>query len=135
MKISIKNKLVGLLAVPALMLGVVAVAPTATYAAACDDANSIQAGVDCASGGNETKLFGDGSIFSNIVNTLLFVIGAASVIMLIIGGIRYTTSNGAAAQVTAAKNTIMYALVGLVVAFLAFAIVNWVLGGLGGTTA
>ncbi len=133
MKISIKNKLVGLLAVPALMLGVVAVTPTATYAQTdCTDANSIQAGVNCAGGDNGATLFGDGSIFNNIVNTLLFVIGAASVIMLIIGGIRYTTSNGAAAQVTAAKNTIMYALVGLVVAFLAFAIVNWVLGSLGG---
>ena len=138
MKISIKNKLVGLLAVPALVLGVVALVPTSTYAVAtagCTDANSIQAGVNCASNGNTTTLFGDGSIFNNIVNTLLFVIGAASVIMLIVGGIRYTTSNGAAAQVTAAKNTIMYALVGLVIAFLAFAIVNWVLKGLGGTTA
>ncbi len=134
MKISIKNKLIGLLAVPALMLGVVAITPTATYAADadCTDANSIQAGVNCAGGDNGATLFGDGSIFNNIVNTLLFVIGAASVIMLIVGGIRYTTSNGAAAQVTAAKNTIMYALVGLVVAFLAFAIVNWVLGSLGG---
>jgi len=154
MKISIKNKLIGLLAVPVLMLGVVATVPTTAYAvstcdpvtkvdsvsgqdcnptaSACGDADSIQAGVDCASGGSTATLFGTGSIFNNIVNTLLFVIGALSVVMLIIGGIRYTTSNGAAAQVTAAKNTIMYALVGLVVAFLAFAIVNWVLSGIGG---
>ena len=59
---------------------------------------------------------------------LLFIIGAISVIMLIIGGIRYTLSGGDSGNVTAAKNTILYAIIGLVVAFLAFAIVNWVLG-------
>jgi multisubunit Na+/H+ antiporter MnhB subunit len=62
----------------------------------------------------------------------LFLIGAISVIMLIIGGIRYTISGGDSGNVTAAKNTILYAIIGLVVAFLAFAIVNWVLGALAG---
>jgi hypothetical protein len=75
-------------------------------------------------------LFGEGSIFTTVVNVMLFIIGAISVIMLIFGGIRYTTSAGNAAAVTAAKNTIMYAIIGLVVAFLAFAVVNWVLGQL-----
>ncbi len=63
-----------------------------------------------------------------LVNTLLFLIGTLSVVMLIWGGIRYTTSAGNAASVTAAKNTIMYAIIGLVIAFLAYAIVFWVLG-------
>jgi len=53
------------------------------------------------------------------------------VIMLIWGGIRYTTSAGNSANVTAAKNTIMYAIIGLIIAFLAFAIVNWVLVSVG----
>jgi hypothetical protein len=47
--------------------------------------------------------------------------------MLIYGGIRYTTSGGNANSVTAAKNTILYAIIGLVVAIFAYAIVNWVL--------
>jgi len=46
--------------------------------------------------------------------------------MLIIGGIRYVISGGDQNQVTGAKNTIMYAIVGIVVAFLAFAAVNFV---------
>jgi hypothetical protein len=62
-----------------------------------------------------------------LVNVLLFLIGTLSVIMLIWGGIRYTTSAGNATSVAAAKNTIMYAIIGLVVAFLAYAIVFWVL--------
>ena len=68
------------------------------------------------------------TLMKNIVNILFVVLGIASVLMIIIGGIRYTTSNGDSGQVTSAKNTIMYAVVGLVVAIMAYAIVNFVLG-------
>jgi hypothetical protein len=104
--------------------------PTA-FAQNCDPSQGVAGGVDCADTGNTPDtLFGADSIFTTIVNVLLFVIGAISVIMLIIGGIRYTISGGDSGNVTAAKNTIMYAIIGLVVAFLAFAIVNWVLGAI-----
>ena len=66
----------------------------------------------------------------NIINILLFIIGAIAVIMIIIGGIRYVVSNGDSSQTTAAKNTILYAVVGLVIAMMAYAIVNWVIGSL-----
>jgi multisubunit Na+/H+ antiporter MnhB subunit len=56
------------------------------------------------------------------------VLGAIAVIMIVIGGIRYTLSNGESAAITGAKNTILYAVIGLVVALLAYAIVNFVLG-------
>ena len=107
------------------------IAPVNVSAQNCDTM-TIQNGIDCAQGtGTPTTLFGgEGSVFTTVVNVLLFVIGAISVIMLIYGGIRYTTSAGNAANVTAAKNTIMYAIIGLIIAFLAFAIVNWVLGSL-----
>ena len=67
-------------------------------------------------------------VIKTVVNTLLFVIGALSVVMIIVGGILYTTSSGDTGKVTKAKNTLTYAIVGLVVAFLAYAIVNWVIG-------
>lgn len=66
------------------------------------------------------------SLIGTIINVLLFIVGAIAVIMLIWGGIRYATSAGNAASVTSAKNTIVYAVVGLVIASLAYAIVNWV---------
>ncbi len=66
-------------------------------------------------------------LIKTVVNTLLFFVGIVSVIVIIIGGIMYTVSTGDQSNVTKAKNTITYALVGLVVAFLAYAIVNWVL--------
>lgn len=122
-----------------LAASVIAVAfaftPITTPASAADCSGGINggvsAGIDCANNGQvPTTLFGNGSIFTTVVNVLLFIIGAISVIMLIWGGIRYTTSAGNASSVTAAKNTIMYAIIGLVIAFLAFAIVNWVLGAI-----
>ncbi|MFZ2545318.1 MAG: pilin [Candidatus Saccharimonadales bacterium] len=67
-------------------------------------------------------------ILKNVVNTILFVLGMVAVIMIVIGGIRYTTSNGEAGSIKGAKDTILYAVVGLVVAILSYAIVNFVLG-------
>ena len=100
---------------------------------------SIQAGADAAKGTNQTAdLFGSSGIFRTITNVLLFVLGAISVIMIIIGGLRYVISGGNSTAVTAAKNTILDAIVGVVVALLAYAIINFVLnsfsaGGAGGT--
>ena len=67
----------------------------------------------------------------NVTGVLLFLIGAIAVIAIIIGGIRYTTSNGDQGQIKSAKDTIMYACIGLVVAILAYAIVRWIVSAFG----
>lgn len=105
-----------------------------TNAFAADLESGIKAAQPSGAAGNSTLFGGSDSIFSTVVNVLLFIIGAISVIMLIIGGIRYTISAGDSGNVTAAKNTIMYAIIGLIVAFLAYAIVNWVLGAISGNS-
>jgi hypothetical protein len=66
-------------------------------------------------------------LITNLVNTLLFIVGALATIMIIVGGVLYVTSSGDASRTTRAKNTLMYAIVGLVVAFVAYAIINWVI--------
>jgi len=87
----------------------------------------VTEGVDCAKGKDQSpKLFGRNGIFQTVTNVLLFLIGAVSVIMLIVGGIRYVLSGGDSTAVTAAKNTILYAVIGIIVALLAYAIVNFV---------
>ena len=91
--------------------------------AAGSPASQIQQGVNKAGGENQTTL---GQQIQNVINVLLFIIGAVSVIMIILGGIRYVLSNGDSSQITAAKNTILYAVIGLIVALLAYAIVNFV---------
>ena len=66
------------------------------------------------------------SIFQTITNTLLYIVGAVSVIMLIVGGLQYVLSSGDSKRVESAKNTILFAIVGIVVAIVAYAIVQFV---------
>ena len=80
--------------------------------------------------GCPSNLFGDTGVFRQVTNTILYIVGIIAVIMLIIGGIRYVVSGGDAKKVTDAKNTVLYAIIGLVICFLAFAIVNFVINAL-----
>lgn len=73
------------------------------------------------------KLFGAGGLWNRILDTFTYIIGAIAVLMIIIGAFRYVTSNGEPAQLTSAKNTILYAAIGLVLAAMSNAIVNFVL--------
>lgn len=89
----------------------------------------VSAGAAEARGAEQPAvLFGDGGIFAQITNVMLFIVGAISVIMIIIGGLRYVLSGGDSANVSAAKNTILYAIVGIIVALLAYAAVNFISG-------
>lgn len=136
---NIKKLLSAALVVPALVLGFGVFATAPAHAAfdkgLSDGATSAQGKDQTGSAsclfGNEGNCSGDG-IFKTITNVMLFVIGAVSVIMLIIGGIRYTVSNGDSTAVQNAKNTIMYAIVGVIVAILAYAVVNFVIGSFSG---
>lgn len=129
MKNIIKKSLQALLLVPVLALGVSLVAPvvepSTVHAQGAE--GGIGGGAASSKGEDQqTDLFGPEGIFKKITDVLLFVIGAVSVIMLIIGGIRYVVSGGDSAAVTSAKNTILYAVIGIVVAILAYALVNFV---------
>jgi hypothetical protein len=81
-------------------------------------------GGTCSSADGRTVL---GTI-QQATDVLVFVTSAVAVLMIIVGGLRYTTSGGDQAAMTGAKNTIMYALIGLIVAVMAYAIVHFVLG-------
>jgi hypothetical protein len=119
------------IALAVLMTGLfLVISPHALYAIAD---MSVQAGVNAAHGNNQpTELFGASGIFTSITNVLLFTVGALSVVMVIVGGLRYVVSGGNSTAVTGAKNTILYAIVGILVAFLAYAAVNFLLGSLSG---
>lgn len=123
-------------------IGVATLQPTAAYAALdCNLAANknvpscaVQGGVNatgasdpanntCGNGTEECTL---GRRITQVTNILLFIIGTIAVIMVILGGIRYTLSNGDSSQISSAKNTVLYAVIGLIVALLAFAIVNFV---------
>lgn len=117
--------MLGALAAPALV-------PVAVSAA------DIQKGLECGSnldlsdidscnadtGTSDTDL---GGLLKNIVNILSIIVGVVAVIMIIIGGFRYITSGGESSNVSGAKNTLIYAIVGLVIVALAQFIVHFVL--------
>lgn len=100
----------------------VALAP-ASFADSGDFFKACSKGVDCGVAKTNTKL--QTSVW-NIVRTALITLGGIAVIVIIVGGIMYATSAGDPSQVTAAKNTILYAAIGLGVAFAATAIITLV---------
>jgi len=96
-----------------------------------DSSNPILSGSQCAqANGTSNNLFANGGVFQTIANTLIFIVGAVAVIFLIIGGLRYVISNGDPKNVSAAKDTILYAIVGIVVAVISFALVSFVINAL-----
>lgn len=92
---------------------------------------TLQEGAEAARcDGCPEDLFGPTGAFRQITNTILYVVGIIAVIMLIIGGIKYVISGGDSKKVTDAKNTVLYAIIGLVIAVFAYAIVNFVISAL-----
>jgi hypothetical protein len=122
-----------ILATAGLLLGIVAplaVAPQVD--AATFDLFKSCSGVEseiCNDQANQT-LFGAGSIWGRVIDMLIFLVGAVSVIMIVVGGLRYTMSAGDSSAINGAKNTILYSIVGLVISIMAYAIVNFVASNL-----
>lgn len=115
---------------PVLIMGVAAVALVGVNAGNVY-ALTLEEGAEAARcDGCPENLFGDTGVFKQITNTILYIVGVVAVIMLIIGGIKYLISGGDSKKVTDAKNTVLYAIIGLVIALLSFAIVNFVVSAL-----
>lgn len=136
----ITKKILGLTAAFALMLGLVAVVPSTVSAnalqdGACNGINTVLEGGDSLSGSTAAEC-GSGaesdqqitSTINSLINLFSIAVGAVSVIMIIYGGFKYITSGGSDDSTKAAKNTILYALVGLVIVLLAQTIVKFVFG-------
>ncbi len=116
--------LAALLTITASVLGfspVVRAAKLDPCAQAGDNSSSVCS--DFRSGSDTTM----GNFWSNVISTMLMVIGILAVAVIIYGGLTYVTSAGKSDQVTRAKNIIIYAVVALVVSVSAYAIVKFVL--------
>ena len=111
------------------------ISTVATLCAGKAMALTIQEGAEAARADSmPTELIGPEGVFTRITNVVLYIVGAISVIMLVWGGVRYIISGGDSKKITDAKNTILYAIIGLIIAVLAFAIVNFVLNAIGSVT-
>ena len=109
-----------------LMVGFLGVFTPAVFAAN---------GINICSNGNENSVYcknkntGEtqvNGIIKTIVEVLLTAVGAISIIMIVIGGIMFALSSGDAQKAAKARNTVLYAVVGLIVSIFASAIVNFV---------
>ncbi len=104
-------------------------APTA-YAATdpgCPDGWESNHGTCVPPSNNDVEVW---DVVQTALNWILAIIGVIATIMIILGGIQYTTSAGDSGKVKKAKDTILYGIIGLVIALLAAAIVNFVLDGI-----
>jgi cytochrome bd-type quinol oxidase subunit 2 len=122
----------GAFSVPAL---VPALASAQTATSSPDISNGLCAGtnldanqttgctVDSASANQEIN-----NIIKLVINIFSLIVGLVSVIMIIVGGLKYITSGGESSNISSAKNTIVYAIIGLVIVALAQFIVHFVLG-------
>jgi cytochrome bd-type quinol oxidase subunit 2 len=128
-KILTNLSIIGLFVAP---LGAAVVAPMSVSAA--DECNGIydcldkgssktdENGADAASANDKVN-----GLIKTIINIFSLIVGVISVVMIIIGGLKYITSNGDSGNVTGAKNTILYAVIGLVIVVFAQLIVKFVL--------
>lgn len=123
-----KQRITHIIASFLVMLGLVA------YVAVPASAAPVDVFKNCPSGGNATVCGNNGDklfdIIKNVINVMLYAAGIIAVIMIVIGGINYAISSGDNAKVVSAKNTVLYAVVGLIIAALAYAIVNFVVANI-----
>ena len=73
------------------------------------------------------KASGKSSI-NTIINLIFYAVGIIAVIVIIVAGIKFITADGDASKIKSARETIMYAVIGLVVALMAYAIVGFIIG-------
>lgn len=108
-----------------LSSGIASAQYTPPGSVACGGANgsTVGSGADCVNNNAKTLP----QVVSSILNILSWVVGAVSIIMVIYGGFRYVTSGGGQDGVKAGKDTLLYAVIGLVIVALSQVIVNFVL--------
>jgi hypothetical protein len=107
---------------------------TSAASCACTEANAVNTSgtnsCDANTSGQEI-----GGLANTIINIMSIIVGVIAVIMIIVGGIKYATSGGDQNNLESAKNTIVYALVGLVIAVLAQVLIHFVINRVSTSTS
>ena len=132
MKLKIKR-----LIAPALMVlaGMVFMPAGMSMAVDCSSPSTTQQAIQCGvtgAGGNQSTTPDQATTninntIASVVNILSAAVGIISVIMIILAGFRYITSGGKQESVASAKNSLVYAIIGIVIVALAQVIVKFVL--------
>jgi hypothetical protein len=116
----------------AMLAGVLAIAQPAyaanVFSGACGTGSGSSA--VCAKQSTSNPLTGSKGLIQKVTRIIAIIAGLAAVIVILVGGIMYITSGGDAGKVSSAKNTIIYAVVGLVIIVMAQAIIGFVISKL-----
>ena len=119
--------LVILLLFPAVFVlgGAVAGAvPVGAFDEVCEASNN--AGTVCSQNSGVNPITGSGGILTKAINLITFLTGVASIVIIILGGIKYVVSTGDPGKVASAKDTILYAVIGLFVSVSARGIILFI---------
>jgi type IV secretion system pilin len=130
----VSRSILSLLLLATILLPLVYSRPAAALIGSSSQSQACQ-GINLDQSGNSTSsnaCTSDGTgglndLLKTVLNILSLIVGIAAVIMIIVGGFRYVTSGGDSSGTASAKNTIIYAIVGLVIAVLAQVLVQFVL--------
>lgn len=96
----------------------------------CNDANSQNNNCPSSQAAGCNPISGSNGLLINITKIVAFIAGAAAVILIIVGGLRYITSAGNIEKANSARSTVINALIGLVVIVLAASLITYVVGKL-----
>lgn len=122
----LKRFLIISLSLIGLVFSGLAVQPASVFAATPQQ--EICKGVGAASGSGCSSGISLTTVIRNIINIFSVIIGIVAVVMIMVSGFKYVTAGGDSSNITSAKQTLIYAIVGLVVAALSQVIVRYVLG-------
>lgn len=114
-------------AVPAIVPSVAYAAENNITSGLCSGADTAAGTSDTCTGDNASAASGLSALAKQVVNVFSIIVGVVAVIMIIYGGFKYITSGGDSGNVSGAKNTLIYAIVGLIIVALAQFIVRFVL--------
>ena len=141
---NLRKTIISLLSAATLMLVPVAVPAMASAAnsgatiqdclAQGSNLEAPQTDTDCTNNNTDDGSTNINSIIKLIINVFSFIVGIVAVIMIIYGGFRYISSGGDSTKISNAKNTIIYAIIGLIVVAFAQIIVKFVLGKIASNT-
>lgn len=125
-------KKVWLIVTTLTMFALPTVVPVAVYASTPNISGNICGGIDasasatsCSSGNANGKV---SKLLTDAIELISWLVGIVSVIMIMVGGFQYVVSNGDSSKISTAKNTIIFALVGLIIVAMAQFIVHFVIG-------
>ena len=133
-----KIKFIKILSAFLLSFGLIASMALPTFADNCTDictCASVPDEVKKASGCAGTSDAELGNVIVAILKNIILTLGVVAAVFVVIGGVMYMTSSGDPGKIKKARDTILYAAIGLVVCALAFIIVNFVIGIITSSTA